>query len=294
LLVLLWRIYDCWSEQYTDKVTTSKHKMNKQDRERTIDERQVLEMISPIDPHVQQLNATSTKEIVRLFSDQNCWGYGKHSIFSFLEDHAEVKREKKLGWMLKTFITKLLQAETGYGYFSDVTNTGKQSELLAVIFFERSEQDHLDQADLLKAFSGMLKLKTDYSQISHRLSWEDEIMKQQIGEEQRGILYFWGCLPNPQGQKALDLLLRSQVNYTSIPSYCQEYSSEHERIQFMESLGFMKKTKLSQEQQDKLVLDSKKENSPTMTILEYFPAARDANAYRVPPVTTQAPSFKQA
>jgi len=191
--------------------------------------------------------------------------------------------------MLKTFVARLLEAELGWAYFMDATNTGKQGELLAVIFFERAEQDHYEPSDVLKTFGGMMNLKTDYSAINKRLSWEDSIMKQQIGDDAkngRGILHWYGCQPNPQGQQALATLIRSQINYTSIPSYCQEYASEQERINFLLSLGFQPKANMTQEQQDKLVLDSKDDKSPRMSLLEHIPAARDALAYNVSQTNT--------
>jgi hypothetical protein len=277
LLVLLWRIYDCWTEQYADKMTTKNHKMTKQQRERAEDEREVLEMISPIDPHIQRLNQTSAKEIVRLLRDDNPWGYGKHSIFSFLEERADAKRDKRLRWMLKTFVQKLLEAETGWGYFSDATNTGKQGELLAVVFFERAEQDHYVPSDVLNTFSGMVNLRTDYSAISKRLSWEDSIMKHQIGQEAQngyGILHYYGCQPSPQGQQALATLLKSQINYSSIPSYCQEYSAEAQRLQFLRSVGFQPMSSpVSTQPPDYIIFDSKDPNSPRMSVFDYTPAA---------------------
>jgi len=165
LLILLWRIYECWKEPYADKLTTKKHKLNTEKRERTEDERQVLEMISPIDNHVHRLNETSVKEIVRMFMADSPMCYGKHQIFSFLEERSDTKREKRMRWMLKTFVSKMLEAEMGWGYFEDTANAGKQCKLLAVIFFERAEQDHYEPSDLLKTFSGMMNLQMDYRQI---------------------------------------------------------------------------------------------------------------------------------
>jgi hypothetical protein len=290
LLVLLWRIYDCWDTPYADKLTTKKHKMKKEDRWRADDERTVLEMINPVDPHIQKLDSNSLKTVVRLLREDCPTGYGKHAVFSFLEERSDTKREKRLRWLLDTFVKKMVDAETGWGYFSEITQDSHQGELLAVIFFERAEQSHYDPSDLLSTFSGMLKLQADYKNISSRLSWETSLMKHLIGKkDQPGILHMYGCKDSDDGKNALIKLIQSQILYTSIPSYCQEYEGEHERLQLLEKSGFVSKTDLSAEDQARLVYDEKASNSPRLKIFTYQPHAREVNDYFIPQLgqTTQ-------
>jgi hypothetical protein len=278
LLVLLWRFYECWREPYAEKLTSDKHKLKREEQWRAEDERSILEMIHSIDPHIQKLESNSIKNVVRLLQGNTPMAYGNHSLFNFLEDRSDQKREKRLKWMLKTFVKKMVDAETGWGYYFDPTNSGKQGELLAVIFYERAEQDHYEPSDLLKNFSGMLKLKMDYSSISSRLSWEDKVMKNHVGKKSTpGILHMFSSLDTNQAKDSLVSLIQSQINFTSISSYCQEYETEIARIQVLERSGFTRKS-LDREEMD----ESKNEKSPRLAILEYQPATRDRSAYQVP------------
>jgi len=177
----------------------------------------------------------------------------------------------------------MIDAETGWGYYFDPTNTGVQGELLAVIFYERAEQDHYEPSDLLKTFSGMLNLKLDYSNISSRLSWEDKVMKNQIDLKKitPGILHMFGSLDTNHGRDALVALIQSQIGYTSLSSYCQEYESEIERIQTLERSGFTRKA-LDKEEMDLMIYELKNEKSPRLAIFEYHPGTRDHSSFKVP------------
>jgi hypothetical protein len=286
LLILLWRIYDCWKTPYADKLTSKNHKMKREDQWRTEDERQVLELINPVDPHIQQLDSSSQKTVVRLLRSEAPTGYGKHTVFNFLEERSDSKKEKRLKWMIDTFVKKLISAETGKGYFSESTNASQQGELLAVIFFERAEQDHYDPSDLLSTFGGMMKLQGDYRNLSSRLSWEASAMKHNTDSKNMpGILHMFACQDSNEGRDALIKLIQSETNYTSISAYCQEYEGEHERLQLLERAGFSPKTNLSTEEQERLVFDSKASDSPRLRIYNYQPKSRDIQDYTLPRVS---------
>jgi hypothetical protein len=296
VLVLLWRIYDCWDTPYADKLTSKKHKMKREDQWRSEDEREVLEMINPVDPRIQRLDSDSQKSVVRMLKKDVPTAYGKHAIFSFLDERSDTKREKRLKWLLDTFVKKMIDAEMGWGFFSEANQTSHQGELLAVIFFERAEQSHYDPSDLLSTFSGMMKLQADYRNISSRLSWEDSVMKHNTDKnELPGILHMFACQDSAEGRDALVKLIQSEILYTSIPAYCQEYEGEQERIQILEQCGFAPRTDLSTEDQDRLTFDSKDSNSPRLKIFSYKPHAREEKDYYVPRPQhpTHAPPIQQ-
>jgi hypothetical protein len=289
LLVLLWRIYDCWDQPYADKLTSKKHKVKRDDKWRLEDERQVLELINPVDPHIQKLDSSSQKSASRLIRSEAPTGYGKHTIFNFLEERSDTKKEKRLKWMIDTFVKKLTDAETGWGYYSERTANSEQGELLAVIFFERAEEDHYDPSDLLSTMSGMMKLQGDYKNISSRLSWEASAMKHNTDDKNMpGILHMFACQDSTEGREALIKLIQSETQYTSVPSYCQEYEAEHERLQLLERAGFTPKSNLSTEENDRLTFDSKSSNSPRLKIYQYQPRERGVEDYTVPRVTQPA------
>jgi len=189
--------------------------------------------------------------------------------------------------MINTFARKMIEAELGWGYFSDSTTEksekGKDGELLALIFFERPEQEHYDPSHMLNHFSGMIKLMMDYGNISSRLSWEDSVMKSQVGKKgTQGILHMYGSQESPQAKDALVKLIESQINYSSIGSYCQEHEGHTERIECLVRSGFKRKKDFVKEESDMLVFDHLEEKSPRLAVFEYHPPIRVASDYQVP------------